>query len=116
MPYRMYIYEQAIGRVWRLGQDTKVLVYILQLDTGDLPNINTRNIDIIKFFKEEVERITGTVSNIDLDSSNIIENGVTTDSADYINITKDELTLLASKEKALKPYFYDTSTSVINRW
>lgn len=69
MPFRMYIYNQAISRVWRLGQDKQVYIYILSLDTGDKPNINSRNLDIITFFKNEIEKITGYKSNIDLDST-----------------------------------------------
>ena len=62
LPFRMYTYEQAIARAWRLGQDKKVYIYIAELDTGDEPNISTRGIDIITFFNEEVERITGDKS------------------------------------------------------
>lgn len=69
LPFRMYIYEQAIARVWRLGQDKQVIVYIPELDTGDKQNINGRNIDIITFYKEEVERITGHKLDIDLEST-----------------------------------------------
>ena len=69
LPFRMYMYEQAIARVWRLGQDEKVYVYILRLDTGDEDNINGRNIDIIKFFKEEVEAITGIKTDMDIEDS-----------------------------------------------
>lgn len=61
LPFRMYLYEQAIGRAWRLGQDSEVNVFILELDTT-IPTINSRNIDIIKFFNDEVEKITGVKS------------------------------------------------------
>lgn len=67
LPFRMYVYDQAISRVWRLGQDQQVYIYILSLDTGEEPNINSRNIDIIAFFKEEVEKITGYKANLELD-------------------------------------------------
>ena len=73
LPFRMYMYEQAIARVWRLGQDDKVYVYILRLDTGDENNINSRNIDIIKFFKEEVEAITGIKTDMDIED-NVVSN------------------------------------------
>lgn len=69
MPFRMYIYEQAIGRAWRLGQDKQVKVFILELDTNE-PTINSRNIDIITFFKEEVEKITGVPSSVELSNDN----------------------------------------------
>lgn len=59
LPFRMYIFDQAVGRAWRVGQDSKVVVYIPTLDTGDIPNINQRNFDIITFFNNVVEEITG---------------------------------------------------------
>lgn len=58
LPYRMYIYEQAIARAWRKGQDTETVVYIPVLKTKE-PNINQRNFDIITFFNNEVEALTG---------------------------------------------------------
>jgi len=67
LPFRSYIYEQAVARAHRLGQDLPVFTYIMELDTGEDANINSRNIDIISFFKEEVERITGYKVNIDLE-------------------------------------------------
>ena len=66
LPFRMYIFEQAIGRAWRVGQDSQVVVFIPSLDTGDTPNINQRNLDIISFFNEEVEALTGIKSSIDV--------------------------------------------------
>lgn len=67
LPFRMYTYNQAISRVWRLGQDSTVNIYIVTLDTDGEPNINSRNVDIITFFKEEIEKITGYKAGIDLD-------------------------------------------------
>lgn len=58
LPFRNHIYDQAIARVWRGGQKEVVNVYIANLNY-DKPNINSRNIDIIKYFKEAVEEITG---------------------------------------------------------
>ena len=66
LPFRMYLFEQAISRAWRVGQDSQVIVYILSLDTGDEPNINARNFDIIAFFNEEVEKLTGVSSAVDV--------------------------------------------------
>lgn len=65
MPFRMYIYEQAVARAWRLGQDSQVTSYIIEANT-DVPNINSRNLDIITWYKEEVERITGVSSSVDI--------------------------------------------------
>ena len=79
VPFRMYIYEQAIGRAWRLGQDSDVKAFILELDT-DVPNINSRNIDIITFFKEEVEKITGVPASIDISSESYIDSHISNES------------------------------------
>lgn len=68
LPYRLHTYTQALSRVWRLGQDKQVFLYIVSLDTGEEPNINTRTVDIIKFFKSEIEKITGYSTGIELDS------------------------------------------------
>jgi len=59
LPYRQYVFEQTIGRVWRTGQDTPVTVYIVELDTDGKPNITDRDFDIITFFREEVAKLTG---------------------------------------------------------
>ena len=69
LPFRMYIFEQAISRVWRNGQDTQVLVYIPTLDTGSKDNINQRNFDIISFFNQAVEEMTGFKSSLDIDET-----------------------------------------------
>jgi hypothetical protein len=62
----MYTYEQTIARLWRLGQKLQVYIYIARLNTGNVKNINDRNVDIIDFFKKEVEAITGYASEIDI--------------------------------------------------
>lgn len=77
VPFRQHTYDQAIARVWRIGQDRQVHIYIPELDTGSEKNINTRNIDIITFFKTEVEKITGTKL------SDIITKDVTISNEDY---------------------------------
>lgn len=69
LPFRMYIFEQAVSRVWRIGQDQEVLVYIPTLDTGDKPNINQRNFDIISFFNNAVEEMTGYQSSLTVDET-----------------------------------------------
>lgn len=59
-PYRDYQLNQAISRIHRLGSDTQVCINICTLDTGNLPNITTRTVDILKWSQEEIEKITGT--------------------------------------------------------
>jgi len=59
LPYTAAELEQAIARVWRLGQDHPVTIYYVALDTGDEPNINSRNIDIARISSTVVETLTG---------------------------------------------------------
>ena len=102
MPFRMYVYEQAIGRAWRLGQDSNVTVFILELDTEE-PNINSRNIDIITFFKEEVEKITGVPASIDISSESYIPNDISNESLNSDYNTNDITSLDISTEVAKSP-------------
>lgn len=76
LPFRMYLFEQAVGRAWRVGQDSQVTVYIPSLDTGEEPNINARNFDIISFFNEEVERLTGVSATLDISETKVSKNSL----------------------------------------
>lgn len=66
LPFRNYIYEQAVARVHRIGQDSTVLIFQIHLDTGDIPNINSRNVDIIEWSKKMVAEITGYESELEI--------------------------------------------------
>jgi hypothetical protein len=59
LPYMAYELEQAIARIARLGQTRPCFFYYLTLDTGDKPNINSRNVDISKLNNDAVAEITG---------------------------------------------------------
>lgn len=61
-PYRDYVLQQSVSRIHRLGMTTIPTVYTCVLDTGDKPNISTRNIDILKWSQEQVQAITGVKS------------------------------------------------------
>lgn len=61
-PFRSYILEQAVSRIYRLGQDSQCVVYQAALDTGDVPNISTRSADILAWSTAQVELITGVKS------------------------------------------------------
>lgn len=61
-PFRAYILEQAISRIYRLGQDSQTYVYQCTLDTGEVPNISTRSADILAWSTEQVESILGVKS------------------------------------------------------
>lgn len=97
LPFRMYTYNQAISRVWRLGQDSTVNIYIVTLDTDGEPNINSRNVDIITFFKNEIEKITGYKAGIDLDVNLAVSQ------EDWYYYTKN--TLYLNLPKDAKPSF-----------
>ncbi len=66
-PFRDGIKEQARSRAARLGQDTRVIVTNVLLDTGDIPNLSTRANDIMKWSGEQVASIIGT-KNIDVET------------------------------------------------
>lgn len=59
LPMRQYMWEQAVHRIFRIGQDTQTYVYECTLDTGTLPNISTRAEDIMLWSKEQVDAILG---------------------------------------------------------
>ena len=61
-PFRSYILEQAIARIYRIGQDSQTVVYTAVLDTGEAPNISTRSADILAWSQAMVEEITGVKS------------------------------------------------------
>lgn len=58
-PFRDYIRDQAISRADRLGNDSQVYVHNLLLDTGSEVNVSTRSLDIMKWYKEQVDMMLG---------------------------------------------------------
>lgn len=68
-PFRSYILEQAIARIYRIGQDSQPVVYMCTLDTGDIPNISTRSADILQWSQEMVQAITGVKSPFEVKES-----------------------------------------------
>ena len=56
-PFRAHEYEQASARVYRIGQDTQVYLWDLMLDTGDIPNLSTRMLDIQKWSGDQIAAI-----------------------------------------------------------
>lgn len=61
-PFRAYIEEQAISRIYRIGADTQTNIYRCVLDTGEEPNISTRSTEILEWSQQMVEEITGVKS------------------------------------------------------
>ena len=69
LPYRDYEYIQATSRIDRIGQDKQPYVYILQLNTGNTPNISTRNEDIMEWSRAQVSAMMdNTVGDDDVDA------------------------------------------------
>lgn len=64
-PFRDHEHDQSISRVDRLGQDAKVELYEIYLDTGEEANISTRSKDIMEWSREQVAAIMGR-KNVDL--------------------------------------------------
>jgi superfamily II DNA or RNA helicase len=61
-PFRDHILQQTISRAHRIGQTRQVYVYVLQLDTGEEPNITSRSVDILKWSQSQIEEILGIKS------------------------------------------------------
>lgn len=58
-PFRDYIRSQATSRVNRLGQDSKVHIVNVLLDTNPLDNITTRAKDILEWSKAQTDEMLG---------------------------------------------------------
>ena len=58
LPFRMYIFDQTVSRIFRLGQDKRTFVFIVKLDTGEEVNITQRDLFILNTSKMRVEMIT----------------------------------------------------------
>lgn len=59
-PFKSYQYDQAVARIFRIRKDNAdVFVYMMELDTGEEPNINQRNLNLVNISSEVVEELTG---------------------------------------------------------
>lgn len=59
LPFRAAEFEQTVARIWRYGQDTECFIYLVELDTGEIKNINQRTVDIVKYYDNFVASMTG---------------------------------------------------------
>lgn len=59
VPFRDYIVIQSKARINRASQDTDVSYYDAVLDTGKDKNLSTRNLDILKWSKDQVDAMLG---------------------------------------------------------
>lgn len=66
VPWRDYQLQQTVSRISRLGANTQTYVHTATLDTGEKPNISTRNVDILKWSQQQVAQITGVKSPFEL--------------------------------------------------
>lgn len=78
LPFRSGTYEQAVKRANRIGQTLDVDLFEVTLDTGEEPNISTRNEDILKWSEEQVALILG--KKVDDEVNRNILNGLITES------------------------------------
>lgn len=56
-PFRDYVLQQTIARIHRIGADTQIRVFHFTMDTDKEPNIASRNLDILKWSREQVAQI-----------------------------------------------------------
>ena len=123
LPFRTYLLDQLVARTWRQGQTRQVKVVYTTLDTGGEYNINSRNIDILKWAKDAVEEITGNkIYGLDFDKGKTIELDVATDIdlETFLNATNEEDLIMKKRLKDridledIKPVEVDTSILIPN--
>lgn len=56
-PFRDYVLQQTVARIHRIGADTQIRVFHFTMDTDKEPNIASRNLDILKWSREQVAQI-----------------------------------------------------------
>lgn len=117
-PFRTYILDQAIARAWRTGQKNQVKIIYTRLNIKE-DNINSRNIDILKWAKSMVEEITGNdISYLDFDKGKSIEN-IDIESIDDILIDneiqdeEEEMRRKTIKDRMNNSTIIDNDTGVI---
>jgi len=119
VPFRDYILQQAVSRIHRLGQLNDTHVFTAILDTGELPNISTRTVDILKWSQKQIESIVGMKSPFeltdgtevafesDIDREPCLEN-------DFISGLGQMLNLIDPAESAKSVLAYESWSSNIN--
>lgn len=96
LPFRSGTYEQAVKRANRIGQTLDVDLFEVTLDTGEEPNISTRNEDILKWSEEQVALILG--KKLPEDNKEILHGLIETSTIeDKIKTGIDTVTRVASK-------------------
>ena len=96
LPFRSGTYEQAVKRANRIGQTLDVDLFEVTLDTGEEPNISTRNEDILKWSEEQVALILG--KKLSEENKEILHGLIETSTIeDKIKTGIDTVTRVASK-------------------
>ena len=96
LPFRSGTYEQAVKRANRIGQTLDVDLFEVTLDTGEEPNISTRNEDILKWSEEQVALILG--KKLPEENKEILHGLIETSTIeDKIKTGTDTVTRVASK-------------------
>lgn len=104
VPFRDYVFQQAVSRCHRLGADTQVCVYTVSLDTGNEINISSRTLDILKWSQDQIEKI------MDMDVPFKLEEG-----EESISIEALDETLI--KELKLPSFIMEElPLSVLTKW
>ena len=120
-PFRTYMLDQAIARAWRTGQQNQVKIVYTRLKYNE-DNINSRNIDILKWAKSMVEEITGTnISYLDFDKGRSVENIDLEDIDDLIvnedineNNEENDMSRAKLNERLNKSAVIDNETGDVN--
>lgn len=88
VPFRDYHLQQIISRISRLDETSQTYVYTCVLDTGDVPNISTRTVDILKWSQQQVAEITGIKSPFeltdDIQQANLALEGFSPNESDHL--------------------------------
>lgn len=101
-PLRSYIIEQSIARAYRIGNDEKVLVFLVKLDTGDEFNITDRDLFIVNTSESNVETITGNKPSFNIPKQELIS-----------DMENDEDILTDDSELVMKDIIGESILSVV---
>lgn len=108
-PWREYILRQTIARVYRNGQNAECFVFLVDLDTGNEENITSRTLDIMTYFKEQVDiLLSGGISTFD-------EEGVNTKFTDSSTFDLSKLMPFEIPSFNFRPKFKERSFSSLFR-
>lgn len=101
-PFRDYVMRQTVARIARKGATTQTRIFNIILDTGDLPNISSRNVDIMQWSRDQVNFFLG-LKEIEEDDVEEKDDQVALEAA---IMNTEDLTIKAEFNKLnIKPFF-----------